>query len=107
MDIDNKTADILEEYVNCGEKYISDRCKDMLFELEPVCRETGIFKTAGRDFQEAPEFLKCKTSLELFRHMFLKIVFAPTWLHAAGTPRLMIPLICERLRQEDGKEVMT
>lgn len=105
MDIDNKTADILEEYVSCGEKYISDRCKDMLFELEPVCRETSIFKKAGRDFQEAPEFLKCKTSLELFRHMCVKIANAPTWLHAAGTPRLMIPLICEKLRQEEKEQL--
>ncbi|MBR1710092.1 MAG: hypothetical protein IJ719_14895 [Clostridia bacterium] len=105
MDIDNKITDILEEYVSCGDKYISDRCKDMLFELEPVCRETSIFKNAGRDFQEAPEFLKCKTSLELFRHMCLKIANAPTWLHAAGTPRLMIPLICERLRQEEKEQL--
>lgn len=99
MNIDQKVIELLEEYERSGGKCITDRMKDMLMELEPECRETGIFKVAGRTLEEAPEFMRMQTAEDLFEHMCLKIGGAPTLLHAAGAPRLMIPLICERLRK--------
>lgn len=98
-EFDSKVVDLLEEYAK-DESIISDKLREMLMEMEPSCRETSIFKNQGRSLEKSPEFLQMSTSLELLRHMCAKIAGAPTWIHAAAAPRLMIPLICESLRKE-------
>ena len=119
MDKNNKTeethkeilirvAHLMGEFLFIGDgKHISEKAKDMLMELEPLCVETGIYKHAGYELKDAPMCLQGMSSVELLRHMFAKMAFASKGLQSTGTPRLMIPLICERLRQEDGKEVIT
>ena len=97
---DNKVVDLLEEYAK-DENIISDKVRDMLMEMEPACRETSIFKHQGRSLERSPEFMQMSSSLELLRHMCIKIVNAPTAIHLSAVPRLMIPIICERLRKED------
>ncbi len=101
MDIDQKVTELLEESVSSGGKCITAKMKDMLMELEPACKDTAIYKGSGKSLEESPEFLRMYTAEDLFEHMCQKIGGAPTILHAAATPRLMIPLICERLRKEE------
>lgn len=101
MNIDQKVQKLLEEYERSGGKCITGKMKDMLMELEPACKDTAIYKGSGKSLEESPEFMRAYTAEDLFEHMCQKIGGAPTLLHAAGTPRLMIPLICERLRKEE------
>jgi len=101
MNINQKVIELLEEYERSGGECITGKMKDMLMELEPACRESTIFKVTGRTLEETPKFMRMYTAEELFEHMWQKIVGAPTFIHAVGTTRLMIPLICERLRKEE------
>ena len=101
MNIHQKVIELLEEYERSGGECITGKMKDMLMELEPACRESTIFKVTGRTLKETPEFMRMYTAKDLFEHMYQKIEDAPTLFHAAGTPMLMIPLICERLRKEE------
>lgn len=101
MDIDQKVTELLEESVNSGGKCINGKMKDMLIELEPACRETPVYRRSGKTLKESPEFMRVYTAEDLFEHMCQKIAGAPTRFHAAWVPRLMIPLICERLRKEE------
>ncbi len=101
MDIDQKVKELLEESVRSGGACITDNMKDILMELEPACRKTLVYKRTGKTLEETPEFMRMYTAEDLFEHMCQKIGDAPTWFHVVGTSRLMIPLICERIRKEE------
>lgn len=117
MDKNNKTeethkeiligvARLMGEFLFIGDgKHISEKAKDMLMELEPLCVETGIYNQAWYKLKDAPMYLQGMSSVELLRHMFAKMAFASKGLQSTGTPRLMIPLVCERLRQEEKEQL--
>ena len=97
----NEVADFIDSWAK--EPIMTDKHIEMLMELEPKCRQTNIYKHSGRTLEESPDFMQEMQSAQLVDHMLQKIIQAPTGLHILGTPVLMIPVICERIRKELGK----
>lgn len=75
-----------------------DEIKELIHEAADKCRQTRLYINTKND---APEELKTSSASDLYMRMLIKIAAAPTWLHAAGTPRLMLPLISDAIKREE------
>lgn len=79
----------------------SDEIKELIHEAADKCRQTGLYINAKND---VPEELKTGSASDLYMKMLIKIADAPTWLHAVGTPTLMLPLISDAIKREETKD---
>jgi len=75
-----------------------DEIKELIHEAADKCRQTGLYINTKND---APEKLKTGKASDLYMEMLVKMANAPTFLHAAGTPRLMLPLISDAIKREE------
>ena len=75
-----------------------DEIKELIHEAADKCRQTRLYINTKND---VPEELKTSNASDLYMRMLIKIADAPTWLHAAGTPRLMLPLISDAIKREE------
>ena len=74
-----------------------DEIKELIHEAAGECRKTGLYKAS----KDASERLKTGKASDLYIEMLVKTANAPTFLHAAGTPRLMLPLISDAIKREE------
>lgn len=72
--------------------------KELIHKAADECRKTGLYKGISKD---APEEFKTGKASDLYMQMLVKMANAPTFLHAAGTPRLMLPLISDAIKREE------
>ena len=75
-----------------------DEIKELIHEAAGECRKTGLYKELSKD---APQEFKTGKASDLYMEMLVKIAKAPTFLHAAGTSRLMLPLISDAIKREE------
>lgn len=75
-----------------------DEIKELIHEAAGECRKTGLYKELSKD---APQELKTGKASDLYMEMLVKIAKAPTFLHAAGTSWLMLPLISDAIKREE------
>lgn len=75
-----------------------DEIKKLIHEAADKCRQTRLYIKAKND---VPEELKTSKASDLYMRMLTKIVNAPTWFHAVGVSRLMLPLISDAIKREE------
>lgn len=68
--------------------------KDKINEIAIKFRESGIYK---HNESKTKEFTKDMTALDCYRHMIVKVAYAPTQIHAIGTAQMFIPMISDKL----------
>jgi hypothetical protein len=78
-----------------------DEIKELIHEAADKCRQTELYINTKND---TPEELKTSSASDLYMRMLVKIASAPTWLHAAGSPRLMLPLISDAIKREEVED---
>lgn len=75
-----------------------DEIKELIHEAADKCRQTGLYLNTKKD---VPEEFKSGKASDLYIEMLVKTANAPTFLHAAGTTRLMLPLISDAIKREE------
>lgn len=75
-----------------------DEIKELIHKAAGECRKTGLYERASKN---APEEFKTGKASDLYLEMLVKVANAPTFLHAAGTLRLMLPLISDAIKREE------
>lgn len=75
-----------------------DEIKELIHEAADKCRQTELYINTKND---VPEELKTSNASDLYMRMLVKIAGAPTYFHAVGTPRLMLPLISDAIKREE------
>lgn len=73
----------------------TDESKELIRTIATQCRETNIYK---RTEAQGKSYGEDMTAEELYIDLLVKIVNAPTRLHALGSVRLLIPLIDDKLQ---------
>lgn len=75
-----------------------DKTKECIHKAADMCRQTGVYINTKND---ASERLKTGKASDLYMEMLAKMANAPTFIHAACTPRLMLPLISDAIKREE------
>lgn len=104
MDLNEMIVSIIEgaekhldgDYV--AEVTFPDEIKKLIHEAADKCRQTELYINTKKD---VPEEFKTGKASDLYMHMVVKIANAPTFLHAVGTLRLMLPLISDAIKREE------
>jgi len=104
MDLNKMIVSIIEgvekhldgDYVD--EVTFPDEIKELIHEAADKCRQTELYINTKND---VPEEFKTGKASDLYMEMLVKMIKAPTFLHAAGTPRLMLPLISDAIKREE------
>lgn len=78
-----------------------DETVELIHMAAGECRKTGLYKGCRKD---EPEDYKTRTASDLYIEMLVKIANAPTYIHAMGTHRLMLPAISDALKRERGEQ---
>ena len=85
--------------VTSGNKVeFTDRAKEIIEELAEKYKETPIYKQAKR---EEPEWVKTATTEEIYIQLCDRIVEAPTTLHMLFAPKILLPILHEKIQEEE------
>ena len=76
----------------------TEESKLLIKEAAVLAKETAIYKRTEKD---RPEEFKNGKAADLYIEMLGKIVNAPTSIHMAAVPRLMLPAISDALEREE------
>jgi hypothetical protein len=104
MDLNEMTVRIIERMEkHLDDNYmvevtLPDEIKELIHEAADKCRKTELYINAKND---VPDDFKTGKAFDLYMHMVVKIANAPTFLHAVGTLRLMLPLISDAIKREE------
>ena len=78
------------------EVIFTDESKELIHIIATQCRETKIYK---RTQSKGKSYSEDMTAEELYIDMLVKIVNAPTSVHALGSVKLLMPLIDDKLQK--------
>jgi hypothetical protein len=104
MDLNEMTVRIIERMEkHLDDNYmvevtLPDEIKEFIHEAADKCRQTELYINTKND---VPDDFKTGKAIDLYMHMVVKIANAPTFLHAVGTLRLMLPLISDAIKREE------
>jgi hypothetical protein len=104
MDLNEMTVRIIERMgKHLDDNYmvevtLPDEIKEFIHEAADKCRKTELYINTKND---VPDDFKTGKAFDLYMHMVVKIANAPTFLHAVGTLRLMLPLISDAIKREE------
>lgn len=81
-----------------GKVEFSDRAKEILLDLAAEYKESEIYK---QSVKKMPEWIKTATAAEVYIQMCDRIVEAPTIAHMMSAPKILLPILWEKLQAED------
>lgn len=84
-----------------GKVEFSDRAKEILLDLAAEYKESEIYK---QSVKKMPEWIKTATAAEVYIQMCDRITQAPTVMHMMSAIEILIPIIWEKLQEEEGKK---
>lgn len=85
--------------VTSGSKVeFTDRAKEIIEELAEKYRETPVYKQAKK---EEPEWVKTATAEEIYIQLCDRIVEAPTTLHMLFAHKILLPILYEKIQEEE------
>lgn len=76
----------------------TDRAKEIIEELAEKYRETPVYKQSQK---ETPEWIKTATAEEIYIQLCDRIVEAPTTLHMLIAPKILLPILHEKIQEEE------
>lgn len=75
----------------------TDRAKEIIEKLTKKYRETPIYMQAKK---ETPEWVSTATAAEIYIQMCDRIVNAPTIAHMLIAPKILLPILWEKIQEE-------
>lgn len=90
----------IAEVAEDGTVDFTDRAKEIIEELAKKYRKTPIYKQAKK---ETPEWVDTATAAEIYIQMCDRIVNAPTTAHMLIAPKILLPILWEKIQEEKGK----
>lgn len=96
--IDNKIEELLEhdmEQDSCGKWNLTPKMKELIHEIGEACKESAVAVQAK---DVIPEWIEDATPEDIYIHMLAKIYDAPTMVHMICVPRILIPIIDDKLQ---------
>ena len=79
----------------------TERAKEIIEELAKKYRKTPIYKQAKK---ETPEWVNTATAAEIYIQMCDRIVNAPTTAHMLIAPKILLPILWEKIQEEQEKQ---
>lgn len=79
----------------------TDRAKEIIEELAIKYRETPIYKQSQK---EMPAWVGTATAEEIYIQLCDRIVNAPTTVHMLIAPKILLPILWEKIQAEEKKE---
>lgn len=80
----------------------SEEAKKLIHEVAEKCRKLPVYKD---NIDKADIYKADITAGEIYLDMCLKIVNAPTQIHMMAVPKMMLPVIDDKLQEELKMEV--
>lgn len=91
----------IAEVKESGKVDFSDRAKEIIKELEAGYRESRIYK---KSTTKTPDWIKTATAAEVYIQMCDRITEAPTIMHMMSAPKILLPILWEKLQAEDSTQ---
>ncbi len=91
----------IAEVAEDGTVDFTDRAKEIIEELAKKYRKTPIYKQAKK---ETPEWVSTATAAEIYIQMCDRIVNAPTTAHMLIAPKILLPILWEKIQEEKEKQ---
>ncbi|MDD3488780.1 MAG: hypothetical protein PHR62_02710 [Paludibacter sp.] len=82
----------------------SDRAKEIIKELSEKYEQTQVYKQAKK---EEPEWCKKATAADVYIQMCDRIVEAPSVIHMMIVPKILLPILWDKIQEEEGKVYFT
>lgn len=79
----------------------TDRAKEIIEELAEKYRETPVYKQSQK---ETPEWVNTATAAEIYIQLCDRIVNAPTIAHMLIAPKILLPILWEKIQDEQEKQ---
>lgn len=79
----------------------TDRAKEIIEELAERYRETPIYKQSQK---ETPEWVETATAEEIYIQLCDRIIKAPTTLHMLIAPKILLPILWDKIQAEQEKQ---
>lgn len=80
-----------------GKVDFTDRAKEIIKELAEEYKESHIYK---QSVSKTPDWIKTATAAEVYIQMCDRIVEAPTIAHMMSIPKILLPILWEKLQEE-------
>lgn len=78
-----------------------DRAKEIIKELAEKYRGTPVYKQSQK---EKPEWVDTATAEEIYIQLCDRIVKAPTTLHMMIAPKILLPILWDKIQAEQEKQ---
>lgn len=79
----------------------TDRAKEIIEELAEKYRETPVYKQSQK---ETPEWVNTATAADIYIQLCDRIVNAPTTAHMLIAPKILLPILWEKIQEEQKKQ---
>lgn len=101
MKIDDMICDLLgEPSVQEDDSVVfTDKALGLIHEIAEECRDIPIVKETQ---QQAKDYAEGLSAEEVYVDMLIKIMAAPTSVHMITTARILIPVISDKLKDQEG-----
>lgn len=101
--IDDKIKKLLEYDLHPtlrGGWKITEEMRALIHEIAEECNKLDITRKASEDI---PEWIEQATPEEVYIHMLQRIVSAPTRMHMLCVPRILLPIIDEKINNKNER----
>lgn len=78
----------------------TDRAKEIIMDLAEKYKETPVYKQSRK---ETPEWVKTAMAAEIYIQLCDRIVEAPSVIHMMIAPKILIPILWQKIQDEEGK----
>ena len=90
----------IAEVTKGGTVDFSERAKEIIMDLAEKYRETPVFKQSQK---ETPEWVGTATAADIYIQLCDRIINAPSTIHMMIVPKILIPVLWEKIQTEEGK----
>lgn len=90
----------LLENTDVENEVFEKRAREIIDEVSDFAEKSTFYKEQTEQYQEAMEWTKHESVWGIYAHMLFKIVGAPTTVHRNASVILLMPILREKLREE-------
>lgn len=88
----------IAEVAKDGTVEFSDRAKEIIKELSEKYEQTAVYKQAQA---EKPDWVKETSAAGIYIQMCDRIINAPSTIHMMIAPKILLPILWEKIQAED------
>ena len=90
----------ITEATEGGKVTFTERSKEILEELSGKYKKLPVY---AQTKAQTPDWVKEATAADIYLQLCERIINAPTTMHLICVPKILIPIIWEKLQSEEGK----